>query len=172
MKRLPRHLATIVFALVLLTVAAASASAQEYGRPGKFGLSAAVQAEQLDLLIPIWAGEKLVIVPAVSVQHVSDAATDFGFGLGLRYMFKEGKARPYLGFRAGILMLSPDVGDSRTDFILGPSLGGEYFLDEHFSFGVEAQVNMAISDKGSYRFGNPDGTNINTATTAMVTFYF
>ena len=42
----------------------------------------------------------------------------------------------------------------------------------YFSIGVEGQVNAAISDDASSRFGNPGGTNINTATAVLAAFYF
>ncbi|MCK4462246.1 MAG: hypothetical protein KAW46_10605 [candidate division Zixibacteria bacterium] len=45
-------------------------------------------------------------------------------------------------------------------------------MQDHFSVGVEAQVNAVFSDEHSYLFGNPNGTNINTAAAVMATFYF
>jgi len=50
---------------------------------------------------------------------------------------------------------------------------GMFLTDENGeSQGVEAQINMAISDEMSSRFGSPDGTNINTVSMATATFYF
>ena len=164
--------ATMLLIFAALLSSAPTVSGQDVVQPGKIGLSAAIQSEQLDVLVPVWLSERFALVPAVGITHVSDAATDFGFGLGFRYALQTGKARPYIGARVGMLMLKPDSGDSKTDYIFGPAIGGEYFIDKQFSFGVEAQINMALSDKGSFRFGNPDGTNINTATMAVVTFYF
>ena len=62
--------------------------------------------------------------------------------------------------------------DTKVDIILGIAFGAEYFLDEHFSIGVEAQGNLTQSDEKSIRFGNPDGTNFNTATMITATVYF
>ena len=60
----------------------------------------------------------------------------------------------------------------QTDIIGGVALGGEYFLSDHFSFGVEAQANVTRSDNQSFRFGNPGGLTLNTATAVLATVYF
>jgi hypothetical protein len=138
----------------------------------KVGISASFSGDQTDVLVPIW-GAHHVIAPAVSVVHVGDAVTDFGAGLILRRNLHTEKAVPYIALRSGVLILTPKGGgDDIIDFIVGPAVGGEYFLDDHFSLSVEAQVNISFSDEHSYRFGNPDGTNVNTASVIMATFYF
>ncbi len=47
-----------------------------------------------------------------------------------------------------------------------------YFLAESFSLGVEAQLNVSLSGDGSTRFGNPGGTNINSAMGVFAAVYF
>lgn len=147
-----------------------------YGDEGtggtKVGLTASLQNNQMEVLVPIWANERLVIAPAVSVAHVSDYVTDFGFGMVFRYNLRMGEAVPYIGVRWGGMLASPDKGDNTFDMVLGPLMGGECFLKDKFSVGVEAQLNISQSDEKSYRFNNPDGTNINLATAVMATFYF
>jgi len=138
----------------------------------KFGISAALQTSQLDLSFPIWPGSSVVIIPSISVVSVSDVATDIGFGLGLRYNLNTTEAVPYIGVRGAALILLPSTGDSFTDIVFGPFAGGEYFFNDHFSVSIEAQINVALSAEFSNRFGNPDGTNVNTATVALATFYF
>ena len=138
----------------------------------KFGISVALQTEQLDLTFPIWPGSSIVIIPSISVVSVSDVATDFGFGLGLRFNLNTTESVPYIGARFAALTLIPSVGDSFTDLVFGVFAGGEHFFSDHFSVSVEAQLNYAKSDEFSTRFGNPDGTNVNTATLALATFYF
>ena len=55
---------------------------------------------------------------------------------------------------------------------MGMLAGGESFLNSSFSLSVEVQLNLSFSDELSDRFGNPDGTNLNTATVLSGAFYF
>lgn len=171
-------IAKIVTALSCLVVFCSGYSlafAQEPVHRAKVGISAAVQSEQLDILIPVWLSERFVIIPSIGFVGVSDSYTDFALGFALRFnaYHHDGKAVPYGGGRVAALQFSPEgPADGATDFVFGPFLGGEYLLDDHFSFGVEAQLNITKSDDNSLRFSNPGGTNINTATAVMATFYF
>jgi len=61
---------------------------------------------------------------------------------------------------------------TNVDIVGGLAFGAEYFIADHFSLGVEAQGNCTKSDKNSYRYGNPDGFNFNTATAVSATIYF
>ena len=166
-----------IFIIIALIVSASTVTAQESPADSaksekKFGISAALQTAQLDLSFPIWPGSSIVIIPSISIVNVSDVATDFGFGLGLRYNLNTTEAVPYIGARVAVLMLLPSRGDSFTDIVFGPFAGGEYFFSDHFSVSIEAQINVALSAEFSNRFGNPNGTNFNTATVAFATFYF
>jgi hypothetical protein len=139
----------------------------------KVGMSAALQDQQTDLLIPIWTSSSLAIVPSFSFISLGDVGTDLGVSVAVRGYFADRDGlRPYLGGRGGLLMESPKDGDSRTDYILGGFFGGEYFFSDHFSMGVEGQLNVTVSDENSYRFGNPDNTNFNTAAVVSATVYF
>ncbi len=138
----------------------------------KFGISAAFQSQQTDLLVPIWFGRYVVVIPSFYLNTASDVYTDYGFGLAFRGNLKTGKAIPYVGVRFGTLNFAPWNQDGQTDLIYGPLVGGEYFLDSHFSVGVEAQLNITKSAENSTRFGNPNRGTINTATAVMATFYF
>lgn len=136
------------------------------------GIQASLQDNQTEIGLPFWTSPGLVVEPFLSFASASDVGKDLAFGALIRFNLKRGEAVPYLGVRLGMLHFSPEEGDGVTDFVLGPALGGEYFLSPSFSLGVEAQVNVALSDEMSSRFGNPDGTNINTATMVTATFYF
>jgi len=168
-----RRLPKTTFCLTILTsLICASTTAEPAPRAGMVGLSASWQSGQTDILFPIWASEKLVVTPSLSVVHVTDFATDVGFALAARVNRGSGEAVPYFGVRFGAIHRSPDEGQGLTDFLVGAMLGGECFLRDHFSVGVEAQLNAVISDEHSFRFGNPNGTNINTAAAVSATFYF
>jgi hypothetical protein len=150
----------------------ADALADDIQKNQTFGISASVQGGQLDILVPYWAGERFAVVPGFSFVHVSDVANDIGFGLGFRMALKDGDSFPYVGARIGALLFDPESGKSLTDLVMGPFIGGEHFIANRFSISVEAQISVARSNGDSARFGNPGGTNINTASAAMATFYF
>jgi hypothetical protein len=173
MSRFTWQVSIAVLALGWLALAgASSAAAQTPVGAGTVGLSASVQDGQQGIALPIWVTEKFVLAPAVNVTHVGDVGTDLGIGALFRGNLRAGRAVPYLGLRVLVFMLSPEVGDSATDLVVGPTLGGEYFLGEALSLSVEAQLNIAKSDENSLRFGQPDATTINTATAVLATFYF
>jgi hypothetical protein len=176
--KLMNKLALIIAVLILL-----SSSSQMFGQEDlnkkSFGISALVQDGQYDIMIPILLSKSAVIAPAIGIVGVSDAGTDIGLGVVTRFYLNDSKVKPFLGGRAGVMIFSPsesedsnEDSESTTDFILGFLAGGEYFLDEGFSFGVEAQLNASISDENSSRFGNPGGVNINTGAAVFATVYF
>jgi len=160
-----------IFAVILCIVFTMSLSAQNSTR--SWGISASIQENQLDILFPIWTGENNVIAPSIGAIYIEDSGTDLRLGLLDRVYFNATKTlKPFLGLRAGLLFSLPDGGDNATDYIIGLLGGGEYFFSNHFSVGVEAQLNMSISDENSSRFGNPGGINVNTATAIYASIYF
>ena len=159
------------FVAILCIVYTMSSSAQENKRT--WGISASIQETQLDILFPIWTGTSNIIAPSIGAIYIGDSGTDLRIGLLDRIFFNATEnIKPFVGLRAGALISLPDEGDTVTDYVIGLLGGGEYFFSENFSVGVEAQLNMSISDENSSRFGNPGGTNINTATAIFATVYF
>ena len=139
---------------------------------GNIGISVVVQNEQLDFLVPILLTDKLAISPAFGVRSISDQYTDVAIGGILRYYFRNQIVSPFIGGRFGALILSPKEGDATTDLIFGPLFGAEYYFTKNFSVGIELQLNIVSSGENSDRFGNPGGTNLNTATAFSATIYF
>lgn len=160
-----------IFTAILCMVFSMNLKAQDETRT--WGISASIQQNQFDILFPIWTGGNNVIAPSIGAIYIEDSGTDLRLGLLDRIYFNTTKSlKPFLGLRAGVLFSLPDGGDNATDYIIGLLGGGEYFFSKNFSVGVEAQLNMSISDENSNRFGNPGGTNINTATAIFATIYF
>jgi hypothetical protein len=166
-----RRLCITAITWVILALLVEPALSQESSHL-KVGISTAIQENQLDLMFPIWVDEHVVLTPSVGVIYVSNVVTDYALGIMVRYNVGGGTAYPYVGARFGILDREYKDGGSTKDLFLGPAFGGEYFFDDHFSAGVEGQVNITLSDDASTRFGNPGGTNVNTGASALVTFYF
>jgi hypothetical protein len=160
-------ISTVSFSILLIGIA----EAQER-TPGSIGLSAVLQSNQVDIMVPIWVSHSVVLAPICGFTLVSGSSNDLTLGLESRLSLSQSKMMPYLGARFAVATLGVEEGSRVWDVILGPVLGGEYFFNDHFSVAVEAQLNVALSARGSYRFGNPGGTNINTATAAVATVYF
>jgi hypothetical protein len=139
---------------------------------GNIGLSASIQNSQIDFLIPIFASDNFAISPSVGISSISDQFTDLSVGALMRFYLSKNIVSPYIGFRLGAMILSPKGGDSQTDYILGPCFGGEYYFSQHFSAGIELQLNIARSGEHSMRFNNPNGTNIGTTSAFYATIYF
>ena len=167
-----KKITLFTFFAILLLISNNNLLAQDSEDKPSIGLSAVFQDSQFDIVLPVWISESVSIAPAVNFKYIKDAGTNYGFGILLKNYLKNTKVSPFVAGRAGILISSPKEGDGTTDTILGIAFGGEYFIDEKFSFGIEAQINMSFSDEKSFRFANPGGTNINTATAIYGTIYF
>jgi hypothetical protein len=139
---------------------------------GNIGLSVSLQNEQIDFLVPIFVSDNLSLSPAFGVRGISDKYIDLTIGSIIRYYFSEQIVSPFIGGRFGALLLLPKDDDSVIDYVFGPLFGGEYYFNEHISLGIEVQFNIVTSSEKSMRFGNPGGTNFNTATAIFATIYF
>jgi hypothetical protein len=136
------------------------------------GLSASYQENHFDIQIPIWFSPTFTLAPTLGFIKTGGGGSDFQIGVIPRVYFKKEKLSPFVGGRFAALVYSPKEGDSITDYLIGFSAGGEYFVDKNFSFGIEAQLNLSMSDDNSFRYSNPGETNINTATALFATLYF
>jgi hypothetical protein len=153
-------------------VMARGARAQESSPANRIGLSASIQGGQFDILVPIWTGRTFAIAPSVGLVWAEEGGLDIRLAVAPRFFFYRDTFAPYVGGKLGMLIASPDSGSATTDILIGGALGGEYFLDQHFSFGVESQLNLTLSDSKSLRFGNPGKKNLNTAAALFATIYF
>jgi opacity protein-like surface antigen len=93
--------------------------------------------------------------------RAEQTSTVLRVGAGLFYVLRpRASVRVYLGPRVVFVRTSTslqfgtfDEDDSRTDFGLGPALGGEYLFSSHFSLGGEFQFNYLS-------LGAPEDSNI------------
>ncbi len=105
--------------------------------------------------IPILVSPKLRLEPEFGLFRSSSSndnfettLTNFRFGLGIFPLIQKDKANLYYGLRVGIILTSSsfkfddiDDSESKTDFYIGPAVGGEYFFNDHISLGGEVQLN-------------------------------
>lgn len=165
-----------LFMIAFLMVVATSAQNKSIERR-TVGLTASIQEGQFGILVPVWINNTIKISPAIDVASVETVGTDLSFGIVPHFYFNDNKLSPYVAPRMGAIMNIPseenEVDDkNKTDIFAGIAFGGEYFFDPQFSIGIEAQGNFTKSDENSYRFGNPDGLNFNTATMITASIYF
>ena len=174
----PKYQIQILIMIFLLGIS--TAYSQDVSKGNSFGISALVQDSQFDILFPIPTSELVVVAPAIGFLYASEAGIDISFGMVARFYLNNNIVRPFLGARAGLIYFNPASPDgdgqsepeSTTDYLVGFLAGGEYFINDSFSFGIEAQLNSTISDENSSRFGNPGGININTGAAVFATVYF
>ncbi|HLR25431.1 MAG TPA: hypothetical protein VK112_06155 [Fodinibius sp.] len=153
--------------LFIAVIGFATTTAYAQNRPdvGSVGIMASLQSEQTNIKLPIWASERIVIAPVVGISHVDDNYTQFNVGINPRFYQSLGNDfATFIGVQGLLQHTSPEQGDNDSDFLLGASGGGEYFLDEHFSLGVEGQLNFLIEDSSNNAFA--------TAAAITGTFYF
>lgn len=160
--------ATTLFSLIaaiLMLIATSPAKAQDIPDQGTVGLTASIQNSQTNLQIPIWLNDTISLSPVFGFVHEQDNFTTINFGVTPRFYRNMGSNfASYLGARGIFQHTSPEIGADDTDLLLGATGGGEYFLDEHFSLGVEGQLNFLINDNGNDLFS--------TGAAIMGTYYF
>lgn len=158
----------ILFAAVHGTVL----SQNEEAAMSTVGISASLSSSQLDFIFPVRLSEQFVAGPSFGFVHVASVGSDYRIGIMSRFLLTDKPVKPFIGFRAGVIIGSRLNSDILTDGIAGLLGGAEYFINNHISVGIEAQINASVSGNNSSRFGNPGRTNINTATAVYGTLYF
>ncbi len=154
--------------ILLVTLFCISSMAYAQDRPGEgsVGLSASIQHGQTNLQIPIWLTDNVTIAPVFGMSHQEDAFTSLNIGVVPRFYQDLGNDfGSYIGARGIIQHTSNDVNDNdETNILLGATGGGEYFLDHHFSIGVEGQLNFFINDGST--------NSLSTGAAVIGTYYF
>jgi len=167
-----RNLIIIITLIGVSTVVTSPAQAQRGNPRPVVGISAMLQSNQLNILVPFWASPTIVVAPMFSLVYVENSGADVMVGVAPRLYTRVDRVSPYIGARLGAFLNLPKNGNSTTDWLFGIAVGGEYFLNQRFSLGVEAQGNATFSDDLSGRFGNPGGFTFSTATAVFATIYF
>jgi len=160
--------------LLVLTIVTINLFAQET-KKRCVGLSTTFQQSDLGIQVPIWLSNKMTLAPYISFAMVTDAGNDIGIGIIPKFYLNTNKLSPYIGFKFATIIYNPPASansKSTSDLLIGMAFGGDYFFDPQFAIGVEAQLNYAISDDNSDRFGNPGGGNLNTAMAVSASVFF
>jgi len=167
-----RTTASGAMALVLFVVCTVHGVCQDSTTAGRLGISASLQSSQVDILLPLRVGASFSVAPALGFLWAENGGSDIRLGVVPRYYFRHDNVQPFVDARIDALINVPESGSRTTDWLVGVGGGGEYYLDAHFSLGVEAQLNLSISDANSPRFGDPGKKTLNTAASVFASFYF
>ena len=139
--------------------------------------------------IPILISSHFRLEPVLGFYHYSRSRDDmkrsddiFSLGCGIFPVTQKEKLYIYYGARLEAIHYSssyeyPDFNNqesdkaSKTDFYIGPAIGGEYFFSEHFSLGGEDQVSFIFigQDDGS---DNDSESAIRNKTLFFLRWYF
>ena len=158
------------FFLLTLTLVLFSSLSSMYAQgemTRKFGLTGSVQGGQTTILVPLWLGDKLTLAPGVSLIWVDGGTTNIGLQVTPRLYFDMNRIAPYITGTVGVRLNMPNAGGDTTDLMLALGLGGEYFINPKFSFGVEALLNAFMTD-----ISGANILSINTATAVNANVYF
>jgi hypothetical protein len=155
----------VVLILVIFSLGISSANAQERAVKRTVGLAGLIQNGHPEILVPIWLGDRFVLAPAVALQYQENVGSVVGLGgVGRFYLYME-RIAPYFGGQVSADITMPDgPGPNSTDLSIGVLFGGEFFLHQRFSVGVEAHGDFFLPDGGNNMFS--------TSTAVIANVYF
>ena len=160
MKHLRNQLLLLGFVFWMLAGQADRAMAQDREVQRKWGFSAYLQTTQAEILIPIWLSQRFVLAPIIAANYTENTATLLGLGAALRVYTYMARLAPYYGIRTQAYIAMPNGGTSSTAYLIGLFYGGEFFLNQRFSLGIEPGVNLLIP---------PNSGPLSVSTSTMVT---
>ena len=142
------------------------ARAQENQVHGKWGLGATLQGGQTAIFVPIWLSPTFMLVPNASLNYIESTSTTVGAGLWVKIFPNMSRVAPFwgLGVTTSTLILSGG-GGSNTTIVPAAFFGGEFFINQRFSFGVQPTVAVAIPP-------NSGPISVNTLTLVYATVFF
>ena len=119
----------IFITLIGLFVFEVSVYGQNEKENHPFGVSGTIQSSQLGISMPVWLGEKFVLVPVVDFKYAEKVGTDISIGVAPRFYLKKEKFAPYWGFRVGTLINIPASDNkvnnqTKLDLLAGLNFGG------------------------------------------------
>ncbi len=167
MRSLERPGKYFLLTLALVIFASLNSGYAQEEMTRKFGLTGSVQGGQTTILVPLWLGDRLTVAPGFNLIWVDGGTTNIGLQVTPRIYLDMNRIAPYITGTVGVRLNMPNAGGDSTDLLLALGLGGEYFINPKFSFGVEALLNGFITDiSGANIFA------IVTATAVHANVYF
>lgn len=136
--------------------------------------------------VPIIVSSHFRLEPEIGYYRYSGSGEDWkesrkrlSIGCGIFFITRKGKVDIYYGARLGLISTSYFYetttylrDESRTDFYIGPAIGGEYFFSNHFSLGGEIQINHISIGQWSDEIGDASESIIRIKPLVFVRWYF
>jgi len=136
--------------------------------------------------LPISLSSNFRFEPEIGYVRYSGSGEDWkesnsilSIGCGIFFMTRKGKVDIYYGARLGFMITSyswrftwngmDSDDDSKTDFYIGPAIGGEYFFTKHLTLGGEIQFNYI--SMGQWDDGEDSESVIRTKPLIFVRWY-
>lgn len=157
-----RHITAVLCAVVLLALVSwpRTSHAQEREIKRTWGVSTYLQTTPINVVIPVWLTQQVVLAPLVNFSYLENSATIIGGGFALRIYPVMQRVAPYWGVRVQAATTIPSGnGSSVTGYAGGIYFGGEFFINSKFSFGVEPGIYITVP---------PRSGPINVATTTFL----
>ncbi len=167
MRSLERPGKYFLLTLALVIFASLNSGYAQEEMTRKFGLTGSVQGAQTTILVPLWLGDRLTVAPGFNLIWVDGGTTNIGLQVTPRIYLDMNRIAPYITGTVGVRLNMPNAGSDTTDLMLALGLGGEYFINPKFSFGVEALLNGSITD-----ISGADILSITTGTAVHANIYF
>lgn len=148
---------SVVFTLLLFTFLSLQSTvtdAQNLPDEGSLGITASFQGQPIEIQVPYWISQDLVLAPLVGIESVEDSFTRIR--IGIKPKFYQSVGNDFASYFSGLVAFEhydPNVGDSDGILNLGGGIGGEYFFNSHFSLGVEALLNIRLNNQNTLRTG-------------------
>lgn len=190
-----------IFILLLVTLLLASYQLQAQDRKSLIGIGISMGKEIISsngsvltlfdfpsIYVPIIISSKFRLEPGIGFYRYSGSGTNWeesttilSLSFGIFAVTRKDKVDIYYGVRNGLICTwDYDRYDwngveryerSKTDYYVGPAMGGEYFFSKHFSLGGEVQLNYVFI--GQWDGGDGGGTEggIRTKTLIFVRWY-
>src|SRR5258707_1271466 len=95
----------ILFGIVLIAFLVTLGRGQETSYPTRIGLSASLQGNEFDILLPI-RSEHVEIAPAFGMLWAEDGGSDIHLGVVPRFFLHRDKVAPFIGGRVALLIAS------------------------------------------------------------------
>ena len=165
-----KNILTLCITLITIMVAQIT-QAEERDMTGRIGFSSNFSST-VDITMPIGVKQNVVIGPSLSLITITNAGSELGVGVFLKSYLTNDQISPFILLRAGAMMAMPKYSDTVTDWLMGLGTGGDYFLHERFSVGIEVQANLYVAADGSVRFGTSNNLIFNTASVITAAVYF
>ncbi len=131
--------------------------------------------------LPIVVSPGFRVEPEFGLWKYSASGDDWDYsmtllvlGCGLLGVSERGNGNIYYGARLALLRISYSDGDddSKTDFYIGPAVGGEYLFADHLGLGGEAQLNYVHVGQWGDDDDDESESIIRSRTLIFVRWYF